>query len=561
MVYRLFTLLIVRSLSVLASVSNISDKSNSTPPVTPLYALLLDAPSPVDQMFADPIQARCSLLPIGVLFQLDRMCLDAWRPALVDHDIRWPAESCHFLERFYHSGRYQPSSPPPPPVIPSPPAPALSHQAGDGVMELVPIPCKPCDQDRKDRNFIRGAAFSNSMTKLLVDYASAQSGGKILAHSDGLRGVSDVLATDENRYLLTLCSNKVWFTIRLSEEIFVEKLAFVSSELFASTFRHIQVLGSRQYPTNEWRVLGEIETNPMETHEWFDLSASGQCSKCYVKFLKIRVLTHHALEGYTNCALTRIQVVGNTVLQSLDRIQSMNSSMSQVGTAQTPAFVKLGNRGASFVDQRIRFITGEPPVISPPPVEEPVAEVPTTPSPMDDGNSPLLKFVEEMTQLKRQYSSVVSSVYSMNEIIKSQAGIIGVLQSSNVTSVAAAAPASASVMLSVFGISFLVPKLKFEWSSVLVAVLIVIQVVGVAATLRKPGQPQPSSNPSYLVVNDTGITGRRFSVRESVPFKKRSHGLWKPKPKRFLAMRESVVDARTPARVKSEDRDENEVKR
>ncbi|EER14487.1 hypothetical protein Pmar_PMAR024374 [Perkinsus marinus ATCC 50983] len=114
---------------------------------------------------------------------------------------------------------------------------------------------------------------------------------------------------------------KKWITFALDDDTYVEKIALDTKEYFSSTFRHLQILGSRKYPTDTWRVLGEIETDPTETQQWFDLSHTSRCAKCYVKYIKIRVLTSHTMEGYGICTLTRLQLFGGTLLQNLHRLQ------------------------------------------------------------------------------------------------------------------------------------------------------------------------------------------------------------------------------------------------
>ena len=545
-------------------------KSSTTAPVTtkPKPAVEPAAAKPAEKL---PPKApkeiplpTCSFIDT-LFFHSGNVCFDTFSPAPVDVprvDFRAYPESCHFLENFYFTKPHTPPHRPMPQAIPSPPAPPVPHTSVDGVPELVPVPCKPCDQDRKDPLFIRGSPYSNSLTKLLVDHASAQSGGKILAHSDNLRGVSDILAADGNRYLLTVCSSKAWFTIRLADEVFIEKIGVIANELFASTFRHIQILGSRQFPTNEWRVLGDIETNPMETQEWFDLSAASQCSKCYVKYLKIRVLTHHALEGYTNCALTRIQVFGSTVLQSLDRIQGMNSSVAAENgvsnTGQIPAFVKMGARAAEIVEARVRYLNGgvpsdggSPPIDpssgdhrNPPMTESP--EPPPSPG-HDDENNPLLKFIEEMTVLKKQYQSVANSVFAMNELMKTHSEMI---TSSHGESAGGKnetlVPKEETtifpgVVISILGVPLTFPKLKIDVLWAVIACLAIVQAATLVAVMKRTATPTPPPPPVRSIMvslnqqEETGTSGRRFSVRpQAVQFKKRHHGLWRPKLRRAL---------------------------
>lgn len=447
---------------------------------------------------------------------------------------------CHAMEKQFAGSNRVLKSMAPPAAIPSPPAPPFPHKSPDGVPELVLVPCKACDQDRKDRLFIRGAPYTNSMTKVLVDFASAQAGGKVLAQGEGVRGASDVISSDDSKYLLTPCANRVWLTIRLGDEVFLEKLGIVSNELFASNFRHIQVLGSRQYPTAEWRVLGEIETNPEETQEWFDLSPSSQCSKCYVKYLKIRILTHHALEGYTHCALTRLQAFGSTVLQSLDRIQHMNASVAENSGSPLPGYLKKGSRGAHMVETRLKYLLGQDNVTNPNPVDsgsidnstDTHVDSPTHQTALDDdaGNNPLLKFIEEVNRLKKQYESVTSTLYAMNQRVKAYSPPS---PADNTTVQPSEKPPSsrvATVLITLFGHHFAVPTISFDPVWLIILSLGISQIM----TWRLLSRRQGHSHTPDLLVNMSASresssvnVARRFSLHPQ-QLKKRHHGLWRP---------------------------------
>ena len=472
---------------------------------------------------SDPLQSSSTLLECPTALKLSKLLQNG---PLFDDEME-----CWYLLNLYESRSWKYfSSNPLPSTLGSPASPARIPTAVEGAMDYVAMPCPQCETERKDRSFILGQLYTHSMTKLLVDYASSHSGAKILASSENLQGVSDILAADDNRYLLSQCANKVWFTIRLAEDVFVEKIGLIASELFASTFRHIQILGSRQYPTTEWRLLGEIETNPLETQEWFDISASSHCSKCYVKYLKIRVLTHHALEGYTNCALTRIQVFGSTLLQSLDKIQNMNSTSGTAGSSanRDPAFVKI-----PFDKLQASMIVGqtEPdPVVppSPPVIPMPPPQEPSEPKGKEESNNPLLAFVEEMTILKKQYAAMSHSLYAMTEALRTDKPSNGTVQE--------------WITISVLGSRFIVSR-NWDGTKLLIIVLVVVQCITMYMVLKGRGRDR-----SQAVVIDIG-KGADLSDSSSeahelsrvrnpkifpTPLKKRHHGIWKPRIRRSV---------------------------
>ena len=152
------------------------------------------------------------------------------------------------------------------------------------------------------------------MNGIRYDYASMHAGARLVTHAKGLLHAKAVLSPDKSLYMLSPCETRSWFVISLLEDIFVEYVGLVTLELFASGYRHLQILGSNQYPTETWRLLGEIESNSTSNYELFDVGSRCQrlAEECWVRFLKIRVLSHHRMEDNSFCALTRFQVFGAT---------------------------------------------------------------------------------------------------------------------------------------------------------------------------------------------------------------------------------------------------------
>ena len=73
-----------------------------------------------------------------------------------------------------------------------------------------------------------------------------------------------------------------------------------------------------------------------------------------LRYMKIRVLTHHTVEEYSNCALTRIQVFGPTILQSIDKLR-FDGSSEQANGKSLPPEAKVGVRSIiENIDKNIR---------------------------------------------------------------------------------------------------------------------------------------------------------------------------------------------------------------
>eukprot|EP00927_Polykrikos_kofoidii_P047310 TRINITY_DN41417_c0_g1_i1.p1 TRINITY_DN41417_c0_g1~~TRINITY_DN41417_c0_g1_i1.p1 ORF type:complete len:1861 (-),score=276.43 TRINITY_DN41417_c0_g1_i1:108-5057(-) len=163
--------------------------------------------------------------------------------------------------------------------------------------------------------FLHGAPYPSKFRNgQIFDYAWMGAGARLVGSADGLRKPHNILSSDSSEYLLAPCASRPWFVVSFLEDLHLEHIGLHSLEFFASEFRHLQILGSSTYPTKQWRLLAEIETNPSHTHELFDIGSCcrHQTDMCWVRFLKVRTLSHHRLGDNTFCALTRFQAFGST---------------------------------------------------------------------------------------------------------------------------------------------------------------------------------------------------------------------------------------------------------
>ncbi|KFG57197.1 Sad1 / UNC family C-terminal protein [Toxoplasma gondii RUB] len=197
------------------------------------------------------------------------------------------------------------------------------------VPEAVPVssgpsrPRKTAEFTLNGRPFLRGRRYEAEAQKLKFDFASVDAGARVVASSRGVANIKALQRNDLDSYMLVPCElHPKFFVLSFTEPIHVEQVALASMEIYASAFRHIQLLGSDAYPTKQWRLLANLETTASEAHEIFDVkrecSALHEGQACWAKYLKVRLLSHHLDSPYYYCSLTSFQVFGSTGFQMLE---------------------------------------------------------------------------------------------------------------------------------------------------------------------------------------------------------------------------------------------------
>ena len=145
----------------------------------------------------------------------------------------------------------------------------------------------------------------------LVDYASKMAGAQILEQSPSLKGASNLLTGDKDKYSISPCEDKKYIVIGLSEDILVKQIKLSNYERYSSRVQDFQVLASQEYPTpNEeyWTNIGTYTAHSKSGEQSFDLDEPS-----WARYLKFRFLSHYGSEHY--CTLSQIKVHGSTMLQ------------------------------------------------------------------------------------------------------------------------------------------------------------------------------------------------------------------------------------------------------
>ena len=197
----------------------------------------------------------------------------------------------------------QPTDPPSPdsdPIDARPPSSPETNLTNDS---LDPAPSTaPPDTDDDD---------DGPREQLLVDYASKLAGAQILEKSPSLKGTSNLLTGDIDKYAIAPCGDKKYVVIGLSEDILVKQIKLANYERYSSHVREFQVLASQEYPIKGpeyWNDLGMYEAKSKSGEQTFELK-----EPAWARYLKIRFLSHYGKEHY--CTISQIKVHGSTMLQ------------------------------------------------------------------------------------------------------------------------------------------------------------------------------------------------------------------------------------------------------
>ncbi|RLO04454.1 hypothetical protein DYB28_001422 [Aphanomyces astaci] len=118
------------------------------------------------------------------------------------------------------------------------------------------------------------------------NYASKDSGATVLDHAPGTKGSVNLLVPDKDRYMLIPCATeKKWVVISLSEDIHADEIALANYEKFSSTTREFLVLGSINYPSDTWVVLGNFTAANHNGEQLFEFH-----EKHHVRYIKLRLI-------------------------------------------------------------------------------------------------------------------------------------------------------------------------------------------------------------------------------------------------------------------------------
>jgi hypothetical protein len=110
------------------------------------------------------------------------------------------------------------------------------------------------------------------------NYASPDCGAKILANNPEAQSSSSVLS-DKDEYMLSPCTDRIWFVIELCDSIQAKRVELANFELFSSPLKAVSISVSNRFPTRDWTVAGHYDAKSerdVQVYELKDVTLFGK---------------------------------------------------------------------------------------------------------------------------------------------------------------------------------------------------------------------------------------------------------------------------------------------
>lgn len=153
------------------------------------------------------------------------------------------------------------------------------------------------------------------------NYASPDCGAKVLASNPEAQSTSSVL-TDKDEYLLSPCTDRIWFVVELCDSIQSQRVELANFELFSSPIKTVAISVSNRFPTRDWTFAGQFEAKSERDVQVFDLS-----STLFGKFVRVD-LTYANTEHY--CPLSFFRVFGTSEIEAFEVENEPSNEMNRI---------------------------------------------------------------------------------------------------------------------------------------------------------------------------------------------------------------------------------------
>ncbi|XP_055859081.1 uncharacterized protein LOC129921315 isoform X2 [Episyrphus balteatus] len=143
------------------------------------------------------------------------------------------------------------------------------------------------------------------------NYASPDCGAKIIASNSDAQNTGAVLTSSKDEYMLSPCTNRIWFVVELCEAIQAEKIDLANFELFSSSPKNFTVAVSNRFPTRDWSNVGRFIADDKRTIQTFDLHPH-----LFGKFVRVDIHSHYNSEHF--CPVSLFRVYGTSEFEAFE---------------------------------------------------------------------------------------------------------------------------------------------------------------------------------------------------------------------------------------------------
>lgn len=146
------------------------------------------------------------------------------------------------------------------------------------------------------------------------NYASPDCGAKILASNPEAQSTTSVLTDKKDDYLLSPCTDRIWFVVELCDSIQASRVELANFELFSSPLKSVAISVSNRFPTREWTTAGNFDAKIERNVQMFELN-----SQLFGKFVRVD-LTYTNTEHY--CPLSFFRIFGTSEIEAFETVEN-----------------------------------------------------------------------------------------------------------------------------------------------------------------------------------------------------------------------------------------------
>lgn len=188
--------------------------------------------------------------------------------------------------------------------------------------------------DQENLTFIEQFQQSNTSSEKPYNFASVDSGARVLLSSKGTIGAKNILDNNVDKYLLVPCGegdNPVprWVDIELSEEVILERLQTGNFEYYSSSPTKIVILGSVTYPPNKWQLLGMFKFADVKSLQMFSIE-----KRVVTRYLRVLFVGKQGREYY--CPISTVTAYGKTLIADWKDALNQQIPLRRVENSRNP---------------------------------------------------------------------------------------------------------------------------------------------------------------------------------------------------------------------------------